>query len=177
MIAQVAAERSLIPRHERTPCIVYLDEAQEYLDINVSVILSQARNQQIGLFMATQDLEKIPRPVLSSIQANTSIRMAGGTSAADARAMASEMNVSLDAIKDLPKLTFATYVKGFVSRAIPVTFPDGTMEAMPKRDDIDEFRAYQREHYAVAATVDGKGFTGGDSRSKRRPDEPFEDTW
>lgn len=177
MIAQAAAERALIPRDERIPCIVYLDEAQEYLDKNVSVILSQARKQNIGLFMATQDLEHIPRPVLSSIQANTSIRMAGGTSASDARAMASEMNVTVDAIKDLPKLTFATYVKGLVSRAIPVTFPVGTMEAMPKRRDMDELIAYQREHYAVAPDVEGEGFTMRDSEQKTSPEEPFQDTW
>ncbi|RMA43286.1 type IV secretory system conjugative DNA transfer family protein [Rhodophyticola porphyridii] len=177
MIAQAAAERALIPRDDRIPCIVYLDEAQEYLDKNVSVILSQARKQNIGLFMATQDLEHIPRPVLSSIQANTSIRMAGGTSAADARAMASEMNVSVDAIKDVPKLTFATYVKGFVSRAIPVTFPVGTMEALPKRDAMEELRAYQRARYAVAPNVAGEGFTMRDSGRKPPAEEPFEDTW
>ncbi|QXT40983.1 ATP-binding protein [Gymnodinialimonas ceratoperidinii] len=177
MIAQAAAERALIPKDERVPCIVYLDEAQEYLDANVSVILSQARKQNIGLFMATQDLEKIPRSVLSSIQANTSVRMAGGTSATDARAMASEMNVTVDAIKELPKLTFATYVKGFVSRAIPVTFPVGTMEALPKRNDMDELKAYQREKYAVAPYVDGEGFTMSDSGPDKSAEEPFEDTW
>lgn len=43
LLAQAAQERATIPAKDRLPAIVYIDEAQDYFDQNIGVILSQAR--------------------------------------------------------------------------------------------------------------------------------------
>lgn len=40
LIAQAAQERATLPAFDRLPCMVYVDEAQDYFDENVGIILS-----------------------------------------------------------------------------------------------------------------------------------------
>lgn len=143
LIAQASAERALIPRSERTPTIVYVDEAHEYIDRNVNIILSQARKQRIGMFLAHQYLGQLSTELRTGLEANTSIKMAGGLSQSDQRAM------GMADIGELPKLTFATYARGYTKRPIPVTFPVGALNRCPKRTDMAELIDYQRQQYAV----------------------------
>lgn len=49
LIAQAAQERATIPQAERTPTLVYIDEAQDYFDPTIGTILSQARKYRVGL--------------------------------------------------------------------------------------------------------------------------------
>jgi len=43
LIAQAAQERGVLSKEQRLPTFVYIDEANDYFDRNVGVILSQAR--------------------------------------------------------------------------------------------------------------------------------------
>jgi hypothetical protein len=47
LIAQAAQERATLTDRERLPCLVYVDEAQDYFDENVGIILSQARKYRL----------------------------------------------------------------------------------------------------------------------------------
>lgn len=152
LLAQAAEERALISRHERTPCHVYIDEAQEYLDPNIDRLLAQARKQKIGVTMATQYLRKLDR-LKDAIAANTNTKLAGGVSAADARAFASDMRTSAELIQELPVLTFAAYVKGVTDRAVPIKFPPGTLSHLPQRQDREEMLAYQRGLYSLPPAI------------------------
>ena len=42
LVAQAAQERATIPASQRTPTICYIDEAHEYFDANIAIILAQA---------------------------------------------------------------------------------------------------------------------------------------
>lgn len=66
MIAQAAQERSVIDKDERMPTYVYVDEASDYFDHNISIILSQARKFKVGMLTATQFLSQMDNRIVSS---------------------------------------------------------------------------------------------------------------
>ena len=59
LIAQAAQERATLPERDRLPVMVYIDEAQDYFDQNIGIILSQARKYRVGMMMAHQYLGQL----------------------------------------------------------------------------------------------------------------------
>jgi hypothetical protein len=150
LIAQAAQERATLPGHDRLPVMVYIDEAQDYFDQNIGIILSQARKYKVGMVMAHQYLGQLSNGLQEAFEANTSIKLAGGVSARDARALAGQMSVDADAILRAPKGTFATYIRGLTERAVPMSFPFFTLEQMPRAtgEEIEDIRTRSRAAYA-----------------------------
>jgi hypothetical protein len=150
LIAQAAQERATLPGHQRMPAMVYVDEAQDYFDRNISLILSQARKYRVGMTMAHQYLGQLSQGLQEAFEANTSIKLAGGVSARDARALAGQMNCDADMIQRQPKGTFATYVRGLTDRAVPISFPFFLLEKGPKasQGEIEAIREHSRRTYA-----------------------------
>ncbi len=81
MIAQAAQERATLPERDRLPVMVYIDEAQDYFDQNIGVILSQARKFRVGMTLAHQYLGQLSGGLQEAVEANTAIKMAGGVCA------------------------------------------------------------------------------------------------
>lgn len=152
LIAQAAQERATLPASERLPTMVYIDEAQDYFDANIGLILAQARKYNIGMVLAHQYLGQLDNKLQEGFEANTSIKMAGGVSARDARALAGQFNCEADLIQRQPKGSFATYVRGLTERAIPINFPFFELENLPRasREERDAVRQASRECYAVS---------------------------
>jgi len=48
LIAQAAQERAVLRQQDRLPAMIYIDEAQDYFDANIGVILSQARKYRVA---------------------------------------------------------------------------------------------------------------------------------
>ena len=130
--------------------MVYVDEAQDYFDQNIGVILSQARKYKVGMIMAHQYLGQLSNGLQEAFEANTSIKLAGGVSARDARALAGQMASSAEKIQEQPKGTFATYVRGLTNNAVPISFPFFVLENLPRasKDEIAEVREHSRKTYA-----------------------------
>lgn len=150
LIAQAAQERATIPDWERLPAMVYIDEAQDYFDRNVAIILAQARKYRVGMVLAHQYLGQLEPKLQEAFEANTSIKMAGGVSARDARALAGQFGCEPDLIQKQPKGSFTTFVRGLTDRAIPLSFPFFILEKGPQRDaaEIEAIRQLSRERYA-----------------------------
>ncbi|MCT8327935.1 type IV secretory system conjugative DNA transfer family protein [Acidimangrovimonas sediminis] len=150
LIAQAAQERATLPDWDRLPVMVYIDEAQDYFDENVGVILSQARKYRVGMVMAHQYLGQLSSGLQEAVEANTSIKLAGGVSARDARALAGQMGADPDLIQRQPRGTFATFVRGLTERAVPISIPFFTLEKLPKATpgEIEAIRAHSRGTYA-----------------------------
>ena len=150
LIAQAAQERATLPDWERLPVMVYIDEAQDYFDQNIGIILSQARKYRVGMVMAHQYLGQLASGLQEAFEANTSIKLAGGVSARDARALAGQMAADPQLMQDQPKGTFATYIRGLTERAVPMRFPFFVLEKKPRatKDDIAAIRQRCREAYA-----------------------------
>lgn len=150
LIAQAAQERSTLPDYDRLPCFVYIDEAQDYFDENIGIILSQARKYRVGMTLAHQYLGQLSSGLQEAFEANTSIKLAGGVSSRDARALSSSMGADADMIARQPKGTFATFIRGLTERAVPMSFPFFALESLPRTqaDELDAIRAFSRQAYA-----------------------------
>jgi len=173
LIAQAAQERSTLPDYDRLPTMVYIDEAQDYFDQNIGLILSQARKYKVGMIMAHQFLGQLSNGLQEAFEANTSIKLAGGVSARDARVLASQMSSDPDTIQRQPKGTFATYVRGLTQRAVPISFPFFVMERMPQASEKqrDAIREYSRKTYAEPLRKSPEHSEPGVNEEIGKPDE------
>jgi hypothetical protein len=151
LIAQAAQERAVLPHTKRTPTIVYVDEAQDYFDRNIGLILAQARKYNVGMVLAHQYLGQLEPKLLEAFGANTAIKFAGGVSAKDARALAPMLYCQPELIETQPKGSFASHVRGHTKGAVPLRFPFGHMEQQPKMDNAERhaLRQQMRAKYAV----------------------------
>ncbi len=151
MIAQAAQERAVLAKEERLPTFVYIDEASDYFDRNIGIILSQARKYNIGMLAASQYLGQMDAKLQEAMAANTSIKFAGGVSAKDARALAAEMRTEPAFIEAQGKLSFAAFVKGSTKHAVSVSITPGQMEALARLSfsEKEAQRDAQRAKYAV----------------------------
>lgn len=150
LVAQAAQERAVMRENDRLPTVVYVDEAQEYFDQNIGIILSQARKYRVGMVMAHQYLGQLSNGLQEAFEANTSIKLAGGVSARDARMLASQMATDFETIQRQDRGTFATFIRGLTQRAVPISFPFFVLEngaqATPER--IELIRNHSRSTYA-----------------------------
>lgn len=182
LIAQAAQERATLPAGKRMPTIVYVDEAQDYFDRNIGLILAQARKYNVGMVLAHQYLGQLEPKLQEAFAANTAIKFAGGVSAKDARSLASMMYCSPELIEAQPKGCFAAHVRGQTTTALPLAFPFGVMEAMPRMNAFarDELRARMRSRYAThVSECDKQAERNEDSREagetsywRAVPDDP-----
>lgn len=177
MIAQAAQERAVIPRKDRTPTFVYIDEAADYFDRNIGIILSQARKYNVGMILAHQYLGQLDNKLQEAFDANTSIKFAGGVSSKDARALAPQMYTDPMTIQGQDVGTFAAFIKGTTSGAVPMKFPIGFMERMPRMEwnEEDALRDRMRRLFSVHYTeVDGVG-AGSDPHNQTDAPEQASD--
>jgi hypothetical protein len=142
LIAQAAVQRAAIPAYERVPSFVYIDEAQDYFDENISHLLNQARKYRVGLILAHQNLDQLGLGLRSSILASTTIKFAGGLSAKDAAVLDSEFRCSPEFLlaqkKQRGHTEFACHVKNYTSKALSVTVPLGYVESLPSLEPSEQ---------------------------------------
>jgi hypothetical protein len=150
LIAQAAQERAVLRQQDRLPAMIYIDEAQDYFDANIGVILSQARKYRVGMVMAHQYLGQLSSGLSEAFEANTSIKLAGGVSARDARTLSSQMHATPELIQQQPKGTFATYLRGFTDKAVPIAFPFFELENLPRttKEERAAILQHSRDSYA-----------------------------
>lgn len=158
MIAQAAQERATLPARERLPTFVYVDEAADYFDRNIGIILSQARKYNVGMVLAHQYLGQLDAKLQEAFAANTAIKFAGGVSAKDARALAPMLYCQPDLIEAQPKGSFASFLRGVTGSALPLKFPFGHMENLERMnpEEMRLVRSRMRERYAVHISELGK---------------------
>ncbi len=144
-----------VATQDRRPAFLVIDEAAEYFDENIETLLSQARKFNLGVVIAHQHLDQLSAGLRSSVAANTSIKLAGGVSDKDARALAPDMRTTAEFITSMrkhPRSTeFASYVRNYTASAVRLTIPFGTLEAAPKlsSDEHSYLIACNRVRYAA----------------------------
>lgn len=152
MLAQAALERSTVDVDERTPTMVFVDEAQEYFGDDVETILNQARKYKVGLTLAHQTLDQLSPRLRSVLHANTSMKCVGGVSSKDARSMADELHTSSDFIESMKrrdgKTEFAVWIKHQTHQAVRLTVPLGFLERQPILTE-EEYEHLLRDNRAL----------------------------
>jgi len=108
-----------------------------------------------------------------AFEANTSIKLAGGVSARDARALAGQMSCDADLIQRQPKGTFATFVRGLTDRAVPISFPFFVVEKLDRatKGEIDAIREHSRNTYAEPWKTKAEDSGTSDETSLEPPGE------
>lgn len=154
LIAQAAQERATLPPSKRLPCFVYIDECQDYLatDSNFTMILEQARKQNVGIIAAHQYVTQLSQKTLDSLYANTSIKFAGGVSDKDAYALARNMRCEPTFIAEQPRGSFAAFVRNTTKNAISLKFPLLPRYKRMSKEQYAGVLAANRARYAVHYT-------------------------
>lgn len=120
LILQAVLERAAIPKRERKPTFLIIDEGGSFFSSNIDDLLTEARKYKCGLLIAHQYLDQASSFLRASLAANAGIKFASGLSAQDATAMARDMRTSADFILAQPKLHFAAYVRGASAAAVAI---------------------------------------------------------
>jgi len=154
MILLAAHKRQLLPKHERLPCFVYIDECQDFIkrDPKIPVILDQARKLNVGLILAHQRLQQLQPYVLDALYGATAIKFASQVSDAAAHALARDMRTTPDFILNQPPFHFAAFIRGSTHTAVSVGIPAIDMNAAPRMNEEERrvVRQRIRDTYAVS---------------------------
>jgi len=174
MITQAAQERAVLPPASRLPCYVFVDEASDYFDRNVGIILSQARKYNVGMVLAHQYLGQLDPKLYEAMAANTAIKFAGGVSAKDARALAADLRTEPAFIERQPRLSFAAFIKGQHAGAVSLAVEPGQMEARARMSEEERIlvRQQMRARYAVHHTELFADATEARGTEMERPSPP-----
>ncbi|MCS3476048.1 hypothetical protein M2212_002894 [Bradyrhizobium elkanii] len=153
MILLAAHKRQLLPKEQRLPCFVYIDECQDFIkrDPKIPVILDQARKLNVGLVLAHQRLQQMQPHVLDALYGATAIKFASKISDAAAHALARDMRTTPEFILNQPPYHFAAYIRGMTNAALSVGVPATDMNAMPRMTPAEHaaVRKSTRERYSV----------------------------
>lgn len=144
MTAQAVIKRATIPENQRIPFMVYIDEAQEYIDEKIEDMLNQARKYKVGFTLSHQNLNQLGF-LKHTVFSSTSIKLAGGISAKDGVDLAYEMKTTKDFLLSMTKTDnrdsqFACYLKNHFNTAIPFSFDFGLLE----KKDVLSADAYEK---------------------------------
>lgn len=135
LIEHAIMERATLSEAERTPTYLYVDEAQDYFDETIENLLVQGRKFNFGLTIAHQNLAQLSPRLRAVIMGNTTIKLVGGISDSDARALASDMRTTPDYLLSMRKhestSEFALSVRNLTTHALKVSAPLGYLENEP----------------------------------------------
>jgi hypothetical protein len=136
-----AFERTVIKdMNKRRPCLLFIDEAQEYFDGTIDTLLTQIGKFKLGICLAFQYFGQMDDKLRASILGNTTVKYAGGLNASESRMIARELRVDDDFVmaqrkdpSDPPQWAeFATHIKYSTDHALSLTVPFYALENMPK---------------------------------------------
>jgi len=153
LICQAAQERASIDVRARTNTFVYIDEAQDYFDVNIINLLDQARKYNVGLVLAHQNLNQFDNRLRATVMTNTTTKMVGGLSYDDASRFAKEMDCDTEFLQSMRKhagyTEFACMVKNYTQRPIRLEVPFGQLEDRPTntKEGVEYLIARNRERY------------------------------
>lgn len=174
LISQATVQRAAQQPHERRSTFVYIDEAQDYFDDNISNLLNQARKYRVGLVFAHQNLDQLGASLRASVLSSTSIKFAGGVSARDAGVLDSELRCDSEFLMSQRKsrdyAEFACHVRNYTERALSVRVPLGYVESLPTLDDSDQMALLEenRRRYSAPPELPADA-PFAPSRSPERP--------
>ena len=153
MILLAAHKRQLLPKEQRLPCFVYIDECHDFIkrDPKIPVILDQARKLNVGLVLAHQRLQQLQPYVLDALYGATAIKFASQVSDAAAHALARDMRTTPEFILKQPPFHFAAYVRGLTDAAMSIGIPKIDMNAAARMTPDEQRLVRQgiRDKYAM----------------------------
>jgi hypothetical protein len=164
MIASTLAavfERVAVPESEWTQAYLIIDEAASYFDESLEKLLRQARKYKLGVLFAHQLMDDLKATMRAHVASNTSVKMCGGISFADARLLASDYQNSPEFLFAQKKdnrigrepqwANWACYIRNLTPRAVSLTVPFYALRDAPKMSDASYQRLLARNRARYAA--------------------------
>lgn len=154
-ISQAISERAVLPEDERTDTIIYLDEAHEYADESLEILLNQGRKYKAGVVIAHQFLDQLSAMTRQSLLSNASVKIVGGLSHKDNQSFAREMGTDTDFLATLLKhessTEFGLWIKHVIPQALRLSVPFGLLESANRLDHAGEQAQldFNRAHYGT----------------------------
>lgn len=152
-------ERAAIPEKDRKPAYLIIDEFADYADDSMEPLLTQCRKYKLGCLFAHQSLSQTSTSLTNIIAGNTSIKVAGGISDRDARALAPDMRTTVEHLTNLKKTDrsaqFMAYIRNKTGRALTIEVPFGLLEAQPKMTAAEHAALIARNRARYSATPIG----------------------
>ncbi|MGI9484475.1 MAG: type IV secretory system conjugative DNA transfer family protein [Geminicoccaceae bacterium] len=155
MLSNAINERLALPKDQRKPCIIMIDECADYLagdDQLLIELLTQARKANVGIILAHQHLGQLSPEVAAAILGNVSCKIYGALSYNDQGRVAPEIKWTSNELSLLRKAEtmtlFALWSKAHGPRAIKCGVPlasIGSVLPQSNRDDIEAWRKTNRE--------------------------------
>ncbi len=141
-ISQAISERAVLSEQDRTDTIIYLDEAHEYADESLEILLNQGRKYKAGVVIAHQLLDQLNAMTRQTLLANASVKIVGGLSHKDNQAFAPEMGTDKAFLALLQKkessTEFGLWIKHVVPQALRLSVPFGLLESANRLDTSGE---------------------------------------
>ena len=151
MILLAAEKRQLLPKGERLPTFIYVDECQDIIrrDEKIPTFLDQARKNRVALVLAHQRLNQMSPSVLDALMGSTAIKFA--TRIANPGVLAKTMRTTPDFIADQPDFCFAAHVRGVTPTAVSLSVPFVDLELEEQMTDAEHATLieHMRARYAV----------------------------
>ena len=161
MIAQtLAAAFERVAGTANKPAYLIVDEAADYFsggDDKLEELLSQARKFRLGILFAHQSMHQLGGKLQHAIASNTTIKMAGGISTADARVLAPDMHTTFDFITGMQKkrssTEWACYVRNKTMSAVRLDIKFGALESAPQMTDAEHAAMIERNRERYSAQL------------------------
>ncbi|MGI9490702.1 MAG: hypothetical protein ACR2RF_33370 [Geminicoccaceae bacterium] len=159
MLSNAINERLALPKDQRKPAIIIIDECADYLAGNDQLLielLTQARKANVGIILAHQHLGQLSSEVAGAVLGNVGCKIYGALSHADRGRIGPEIKWTPDQLSLLRKAEtmtlFALWSKAHGQRAIKCGVPlVGISSILPQssRDDLRAWRTTNRERVAA----------------------------
>ena len=182
---KAAFDRARMPMEERRTSYLYIDEASDYFDESVGQLLVQARKYKLGVILAHQALEQMSDGLRALVMSNTSLKLAGGASAIDARRLAAELRTTPEMIlsqeKSAGATRFASYLRNITPAAVSWPIPFGTMERQAVMSEAEVAAMIARNRSEVSggcmSGAGGRDGAAGAGGSRRIAEDDFAEEW
>ncbi|WP_316158324.1 MULTISPECIES: hypothetical protein [unclassified Bradyrhizobium] len=143
LILGAAQARSTLRPSEKLPVYCYLDECQWVRnDQKLATILDECRSQKIALILAHQRTDQITNPNVLSAVANCAIRFANSDD--EAKYLAPKLRCEPEFLHNLPRGTFAAFVRDLTPHAIALKVPYRNIEDLPRMTAAQQVAIRQR---------------------------------
>jgi len=148
-----AAQKRSLQKGEKTPCYVYIDEAQSVIrrDEKIATILDECRSQKIARILAHQRCNQLNPDVLDAV-ANSAVRYANSDD--DAAQLASKFRVTADKLRSLRTGEFQCYVRNLGSFKVKVPYfaPFEQMTDEQYAQVLSDMRQYYQDEHTETLT-------------------------
>jgi hypothetical protein len=186
MIASTLAavfERVADPDGEWPQAYLIVDEAADYFDESLEKLLRKARKYKLGVLFAHHLMDDLKGAMRAQVATNTSIKMCGGISNADARLLANDFQSTPDFLlsqkkdgrdPDTPQWAdWACYVYTRTPHAVSIKVPFYSLRDAPKMSKASYRKLLERNRARYAPDPEPEPeTTDAPPSAHEKPDEP-----